>query len=148
VAHPSNRHRTRPTRTKARKQALDILFESGLRGAGCEQILADKPATDDRPVRAYAAELVRGVDAHRDAIAARLRDHMAADWTLARLPSVDRAALQIAVFEIDYRDDVPDAVAISEAVGLVGELSTDDSPAFVNGLLGALLDSKPVADAD
>jgi N utilization substance protein B len=146
VADASNRQRTRPTRSKARKQALDILFESEFRNVGCEQVLAEKPAAEERPVRTYATELVRGVDRHREAISARLRDHMAPGWSLARLPRVDRAVLQIAVFEIDYRDDVPDAVAVSEAVSLAGDLSTDESPAFVNGLLGAIVD-KPVAGA-
>lgn len=134
--------RTWPNTTKARKQALDILFESEFRDRDIEQALGDKSDDTERPVRPYAAELVRGVEQHREVISARIRDHLSSGWTLDRLPSVDRAALLIAVFEIDYRDDVPDAVSVSEAIELVGELSTDESSGFVNGVLGTIVDSK------
>lgn len=142
MADRDHQERTRPSRTKARKQALDLLFESEFRDLDLEQALTEKAVDIDRPVRDYAATLVRGVAEHRDAISTRIRDHLSGGWTLARLPRVDRVVLLIAVFEIDHCDNVPDAVAISEALGLVGELSTDESSAFVNGLLGAIVDSK------
>jgi N utilization substance protein B len=82
--------------------------------------------------------LVRGVSAHRDRID-ELLGHYAQGWTLDRMPAVDRNALRIGAFELLYADDVPDPVAVSEAVALVRDLSTDDSPAFVNGVLGSML---------
>lgn len=142
MAESTHSFRTRPASTKARKQALDILFAAEFRDTGIEQILTEKTADEDRAVREYSAELVRGVDGHREAISARLRDHLTGGWTVERMPGVDRAVLQIGVFEIDYRDDVPDAVAVSEAVTLARDLSTDESPAFVNGLLGSVVSTK------
>ena len=125
------------TRSKARKRALDILFEAELRGLDPLLTLEERSAAADPPVRTYTAELVRGVVAHSAEIDARVSDCLAAGWTLPRIPRVDRNVLRIAVFEIDY-GEVPDAVAVTEAVQLVSELSTDESPAFVNGLLRAI----------
>jgi len=129
------------SRSKARKRALDILFEAELREADPVATLEERAAAADPPVREYTAKLVRGVDAHGSEIDARISAHLAAGWSLQRMPRVDRNALRIAVFEIDY-GEVPDAVAISEAVQLVSELSTDDSSAFVNGVLRAVAASK------
>ena len=129
------------SRSKARKRALDILFEAELRGTDPVATLEERAAAADPPVREYTAKLVRGVDAHGSEIDARISAHLAAGWSLPRIPRVDRNALRIAVFEIDY-GEVPDAVAISEAVQLVSELSTDDSSAFVNGVLRAVAASK------
>ena len=129
------------SRSKARKRALDILFEAELREADPVATLEERAAAADPPVREYTAKLVRGVDAHKSEIDARISACLAAGWSLPRIPRVDRNALRIAVFEIDY-GEVPDAVAISEAVQLVSELSTDDSSAFVNGVLGAVAASK------
>ena len=129
------------SRSKARKRALDILFEAELREADPVATLEERAAAADPPVREYTAKLVRGVDAHGSEIDARISAHLAAGWSLQRMPRVDRNALRIAVFEIDY-GEVPDAVAISEAVQLVSELSTDDSSAFVNGVLRAIAASK------
>lgn len=129
------------SRSKARKRALDILFEAELREADPVATLEERAAAADPPVREYTANLVRGVDAHASEIDARISACLAAGWSLPRIPRVDRNALRIAVYEIDY-GEVPDAVAISEAVQLVSELSTDDSSAFVNGVLGAVAASK------
>jgi len=129
-------------RSKARKRALDILFEAEVRSVPVLELLAERSAAADPPVSGYAAELVRGVQAH----AARIDELLAAHahgWTLDRMPAVDRNILRIGTFELLWSDDVPDAVAISEAVALAGELSTDNSGAFVNGLLGRLLELKP-----
>jgi N utilization substance protein B len=90
----------------------------------------------------YAAELVRGVHAHAAQVDELLTAH-AHGWTLDRMPAVDRNILRIGTYELLWADGVPDAVAISEAVLLAGELSTDDSSSFVNGLLGRLLELKP-----
>jgi transcription antitermination protein NusB len=129
------------SRSKARKRALDILFEAELRGTDPVMTLEERAAAADPPVRDYTTELVRGVAAHASEIDARISACLAAGWTLQRMPRVDRNALRIAVYEIDY-GEMPDAVAISEAVQLVSDLSTDDSPGFVNGVLRAIATSR------
>jgi len=129
-------------RSKARKRALDILFEAEMRDEPVLDLLDERAAAADPPVSVYAAELVRGVQAHAGQIDELLAAH-AHGWTLDRMPAVDRNILRIGAFELLWNEGVPDGVAISEAVTLAGELSTDDSSAFVNGLLGRLLELKP-----
>jgi N utilization substance protein B len=134
-----------PARSKARKRALDLLFEAELRGEPVLPLMAERSAAkpgDSPPVPEYAAELVRGVQAHRDRIDELLAAY-AQGWTLDRMPAVDRNILRIGAYELLWADDVPDGVAISEAVELAKDLSTDGSPAFVNGLLARLLELKP-----
>jgi N utilization substance protein B len=134
-----------PARSKARKRALDLLFEADLRGEPVLPLLEERSAAkadDGPPVPEYAAELVRGVQAHRDRIDELLAAY-AEGWTLDRMPGVDRNTLRIGAYELLWADDVPDGVAISEAVELAKDLSTDGSPAFVNGLLARLLELKP-----
>lgn len=131
-------------RTKARKRALDILFEADQRGMNAERLLEQRLASLDDPAtrNPYTAELVRGVIAHW----VQLNDALATysqGWTIDRMPAVDRCALRIGAFEILYRDDVPDPVAIAEAVAMVKDLSTAESPAFVNGLLARISQIKP-----
>ncbi len=130
-----------PARSKARKRALDVLFEAELRGQPVLDVLAER-ADQTPPLPAYAADLVRGVYAHQQRIDELLARY-AAGWTLDRMPAVDRNLLRIGAFELLWADDIPDAVAISEAVRLARDLSTEGSPAFVNGLLARLLDLKP-----
>ena len=129
-------------RTKARKRALDVLFEAEQRSAPVLETLAGRIAAAEPPVPEYAVELVEGVVAHQRRIDELLATY-SRDWPLDRMPAVDRALLRLATFELLWRDDVPDAVVIDEAVTLARSLSTDESPAFVNGLLGRLLDLKP-----
>jgi transcription antitermination protein NusB len=129
-------------RSKARKRALDILFEAEIRRIPVLGLLDERTAEASPPVSPYAVELVRGVQAHRDQIDELLSAH-AEGWTLDRMPAVDRNILRTGTFELLWQDDVPDAVAISEAVALARELSTDGSPSFVNGLLARLLELKP-----
>lgn len=129
-------------RTKARKRALDILFEAEVRDESVLDLLAERVAAGDPPVSEYAAELVRGIQERRGQIDDLLAAH-AQGWTLDRMPAVDRNILRIGVYELLWSDAVPDAVAISEAVVLATQLSTDSSPAFVNGLLARLLELKP-----
>ncbi|HEY5822541.1 MAG TPA: transcription antitermination factor NusB [Propionibacteriaceae bacterium] len=130
------------TRSKARKRALDILFEAELRGSDALVTLEERTADADPPVREYTKTLVEGVHAHGLEIDGRISDSLAEGWTLPRTPRVDRNTLRIAVYEIDY-SDLPDAVAVSEALHLVSELSTDESPSFVNGVLGSVIAKKP-----
>jgi transcription antitermination protein NusB len=129
-------------RTKARKAALDILFESELRGLTSGASLDTRLAADPAAVRPYTADLVRGVAANLAEIDATISAH-AHGWTLDRMPAVDRNLLRIAVFELIYGDPVPPAVVINEAVTLATELSTDASPSFVNGLLAAVIADRP-----
>ena len=133
-----------PARSKARKRALDLLFEAELRGEPVLDLMQQREESPSfgPPVPEYAAELVRGVHAHRERIDELLSSH-AVGWTLDRMPAVDRNILRIGTYELLWADDVPDGVAISEAVQLARELSTDASPSFVNGLLARLLDLKP-----
>lgn len=125
-------------RSKARKRALDVLFAADLRGDSALEALDSAIADGDGPTNDYTATLVRGVVAEQERIDELLTEH-AQGWTLDRMPGVDRNVLRLGVYELLYVDDVPDAVAVSEAVALVRDLSTDDSPTFVNGVLGAVL---------
>ncbi len=130
-------------RSKARKRALDVLYEADQRGVDPTRMLADRVAFSgtEAALPAYALEIVQGVIAHL----ARIDELVATyshGWTLERMPAVDRAVLRIGTWEILYNPDVPDAVAVSEAVELAHELSTDDSPSFVNGLLGRIAELK------
>ena len=128
-------------RSKARKRALDILFASELRSENAVDALDRAIADGEGPTNAYTAELVRGVHDHRARIDEILGQY-AQGWTLARMPAVDRNVLRLGVFELLFAPDVPDAVAVSEALALVQELSTDDSPPFVNGVLGSVMRDK------
>jgi N utilization substance protein B len=129
-------------RSKARKRAVDVLYEAGQRDGDALLTLKDRLAQGDPPVPEYAVELVEGVVANRLRIDELLSTY-AEEWTLDRMPPVDLAILRLGVFELLWRDDVPDAVVVSEAVDLASSLSTDESPAFVNGLLARLLSLKP-----
>ncbi len=125
-------------RSKYRKRALDVLFESELRDTGLGGTLAGRRETNDPPISEYTVALVEGVVAEQESIDALIVEN-ARGWSLERMPGVDRNLLRIAVYEIVHVDDVPDAVAVSEAVNLAKELSTDDSGSFVNGVLGRIL---------
>jgi transcription antitermination protein NusB len=129
-------------RGKARKRALDLLFEADQRGLDPVQLMVERGADPERPMNEYTLELVRGVADRRVRIDELLATY-AHGWTVDRMPAVDRAVLRIATWELLYNDEVPDPVAIDEAVQLARMLSTDDSPAFVNGLLARLLEIKP-----
>jgi len=129
-------------RSQARKRALDVLYESDLRGADVVATLAARLAEADPPISEYAVELVEGVTAHRKRIDELLMTY-AEGWTLERMPPVDRNVLRIGIYELLWRADVPDGVVLDEAVELAKRLSTDSSPGFVNGLLARLLALKP-----
>jgi len=133
-------------RSKARKRALDILFESEARGVASAVVLEERVNAGEPPVNEYTITLVRGVAGNSARIDELLAEY-ARGWSLERMPAVDRNVLRIGVYEILYVDDVPDAVAVSEALSLVRELSTDESPTFVNGVLGSILRNKPALTA-
>lgn len=134
-------------RSKARKRALDILFESELRGLPTLELLSERQSLGDVPVQPYAAELVRGVASHSERIDELISWNLV-DWTMERLPAVDRNILRIGVYELLWADGVPDGVAISEAVALAQDLSTDNSPSFVNGVLARIKAEKPTLSLD
>ena len=129
-------------RTKARKRALDVLFEADARSVATLDVLAERAAAADPALNPYTSVIVEGVVAHRERIDELLSTY-AEGWSLERMPAVDRAVLRIGVWELLWFDEVPDAVAISEAVGLARDLSTDASPTFVNGLLARIEALKP-----
>lgn len=133
-------------RTKYRKRALDILFESELQSLSMGGSLAERLVTNHPPINAYTVTLVEGVAENQARIDELLAEH-SRGWTLDRMPGVDRNLLRLGTYEILFADDVPDAVAVSEAVDLARELSTDDSPSFVAGVLGAIIEGKAKQDA-
>jgi N utilization substance protein B len=131
-------------RSKARKRALEVLYEAEIRGEPPADVLDRRSAAADQPLaeQAFAERLVAGVAEHRDRIDELIATY-SVGWTLDRMPVVDRNILRLGAYELLWNDEVPDGVAISEAVALATELSTDESPRFVNGLLSRLLELKP-----
>jgi len=130
-------------RTKARKRALDLLFEAEQRGVDATQLLRERLAAPvtEAPLSEFTADLVTGVVEHWTQVDELISTY-SQGWTLHRMPAVDRAILRLGAYEVLYSADVPEGVAISEWVGLATELSTDDSPRFVNGLLARLAEVK------
>lgn len=134
-------------RNKARQRAFQILFEADQRGTSVQAVLADwirLARTDDRqpPVSAYTMQLVEGYAGQAERIDELIAAY-SVGWALDRMPAVDRNILRLGAYELIWEDGVPDAVAIDEAVQLAKEFSTDESPGFVNGLLGRFKDLKP-----
>jgi N utilization substance protein B len=130
------RHAQGGTRRKARKRAIDILYEADMRGADPVSLVAERTGDPDlAPMRDYTITLVEGVAAHRERIDDILAEH-SEGWSVPRMPAVDRAVLRLGVYELLWAPDNTDAaVVIDEAVALVKTLSTDDSPRFVNAVL-------------
>lgn len=119
-----------------------MLFEAEMRGVPALDVLRERIAQASPPVPGYTVRLVEGVVSHQERIDELLATY-AVGWTLDRMPAVDRNVLRIGAYELLWVDEVPDGVAISEAVALARDLSTDESPTFVNGLLARLLQLKP-----
>ena len=130
------------SRTKARLRALEVLFEADQRNEDYIEVLRRRRLYTVAQLSAYSEEIIRGVRDHDEEIREFVETY-ARDWSFERMPAVDRAVLRIGTWELLYNDDVPDAVAISEAVGLARVLSTNESPKFVNGLLDKLRQVKP-----
>jgi N utilization substance protein B len=128
-------------RSKARKRALDLIFAAEAQGLSATDLLAEQVGAGDGPSNPYTSTLVHGVSEN----AARLDEliaRYAEGWSLERLPAVDRNVLRLGIYEVLHVEDVPDAVAVSEAVNLARDLSTDESPGFVNGVLAAVVRDK------
>ena len=138
------------TRSKARRRALEVLFEADLKGVDPSRVLAERiartaqmtPQDTDPRLGEYAIELVTGVVEHLDRIDSLIETY-SIGWSLDRMPAVDRNLLRLGLFELLWAPDVPEVVAIDEAVSLAQELSTADSPQFINGLLDRLRELKP-----
>jgi N utilization substance protein B len=138
------------TRSKARRRALEVLFEADLKGVDPSRVLAERvartarmtPQDSDPRIGGYAIDLVEGVVGHLDRIDALLETY-SIGWPLDRMPAVDRNILRLGVFELLWAEDVPEVVVIDEAVTLAQDLSTEESPQFVNGLLDRLRELKP-----
>jgi N utilization substance protein B len=138
------------TRNKARRRAVEVLYEADLRSVSPATVLADRlarvrqmTAQDSDPrIGDYAIELVEGVARHLERIDSLIETY-SVGWPLDRMPAVDRNVLRLGIFELLWEDEVPDVVAIDEAVGLAQQLSTDESPQFVNGLLNRIMELKP-----
>lgn len=129
-------------RGKARRRAVDVLFESEQRSVSAFDALRDRREKTDQVINPYTVDIVEGVVAMQAQIDEFLTTY-SQGWALERMPSVDRIILRVGAWELLYNDDVPDGVAVSEAVELAKTLSTDESPSFVNGLLGRLQQLKP-----
>ncbi|OBJ00321.1 transcription antitermination factor NusB [Mycobacterium sp. 1465703.0] len=136
---------SRPVRGRhqARKRAVDLLFEAEARGLSPAEVVDVRTGlAETNPevasLQPYTTAATRGVGEHAAHIDDLISSHLQG-WTLDRLPAVDRAILRVAVWELLYADDVPEPVAVDEAVELAKELSTDESPGFVNGVLGQVM---------
>jgi N utilization substance protein B len=128
-------------RSKARKQALDILYESDIRNSDPLAILESRDVTEEgpdaRPIRDFTRELIAGVSANRRKIDELIATY-AQGWDMDRLAAVDRNILRLGIFEIIWSDELADGIAIDEAITLAKDLSTDDSATFIHGLLGKI----------
>ena len=132
-------------RSKARKAALDLLYEADIRGTNAlatltlRDVVGEGP--DARPIRDYTRELVTGISEHYRKIDELITTY-AQGWDMDRLPAVDRNILRLGIYEILWGNNIPDAVAIVEALDLARELSTDDSAGFIHGVLGRIASIK------
>ncbi|EID52584.1 transcription antitermination factor NusB [Saccharomonospora xinjiangensis] len=126
------------SRRASRRRAVELLYEAALRDTDAVTLLSERVGSVDAdPVSDYTVALVEGVSENRERIDEVLAEH-AQGWSLQRMPPVDLAVLRVGLYELLWAEDVPDPVAIDEAVGIAKELSTDDSPRFVNGVLGRI----------
>ena len=133
-------------RTKARKRAVDMLYGADLRGTSINEAISEaatRALTESGREESwnYAREIVVGIADHGDEID-ELIETYALGWTIERMPVVDRAIIRIGIWELLFNEQVPDTVAIAEAVSMANELSTDDSGKFVNGLLARIAQTR------
>lgn len=128
-------------RSKARKQTLDFLYESDIRSVPAADLLSTRDIVEEgpdaRPIRDYTRELIEGITAHRRKIDELITTY-SQGWDMDRMPAVDRNILRLAIFELLWATELPEGVAIDEALNLAKELSTDDSASFIHGVLGRI----------
>jgi len=125
------------TRSKSRKAALDLLYEADIRGRVAVDLLSSRISDDEVYIREYTAQLLEGVASARKKIDELITLH-AQGWDMDRMPAVDRNILRIAIYELLWSTEIPDKVAISEALELAKTLSTDDSVSYINGVLATI----------
>jgi N utilization substance protein B len=140
---PASHRKPDKGRHQARKRAVDLLFEAEARGLTPAAVAEGRGSlaeseSDVAPLNPYTVTVANGVTEHSAHIDDLISAHLQG-WTLERLPAVDRAVLRVAVWELLHAEDVPEPVAVDEAVELAKQLSTDDSPGFVNGVLGQIM---------
>ncbi|MFV2197331.1 transcription antitermination factor NusB [Nocardiopsis sp. LOL_012] len=128
-------------RRKARRRAVEVLYEAEVRGIPVDEVIERRLAQPEPPINEFTERLARSIDDRRARIDELLDDY-AIGWTLERMPVVDRNILRMGAYELLWASDIPDGVAIAEAVGVAKELSTDESPNFVSGLLSRLMENK------
>ena len=132
-------------RSKARKQTLDLLYESDIRSIDLLELLALRDVEDEgvdaRPIREYTRLLVEGVHLHKRKIDELISTY-AQGWDMDRLATVDRNILRLGIFEILWEDDIEDAIVIDEALTLAQSLSTEESAGFIHGVLGRIVSIK------
>ena len=128
-------------RRKARKRALDFLYEADIRSSNAIELLATREESE-LSERDYIMELLVGVDTNKAKIDELITTY-AQGWDMDRMPAIDRNILRIALFEILFKHDLDDQVAASEAIEIATELSTEDSAKYINGILGRIIILKP-----
>ena len=132
-------------RSKARKQSLDLLYEADIRKVDLLQLMIERDLLDEgpdaRPIREFTRELISGVSGHKRKIDELITTY-AQGWDMDRLPAVDRNILRLAIFEIVWSSELPDAVAIDEALTIAKELSTEESAGYIHGVLGRIASIK------
>ncbi|WP_017608055.1 transcription antitermination factor NusB [Nocardiopsis xinjiangensis] len=128
-------------RRKARRRAVEVLYESEVRAISVDDVIARRRAQPEPPINEFTESLARSIDERHERID-ELLDAYAIGWTLERMPVVDRNILRMGAYELLWDGGIPDGVAIAEAVGVAKELSTDDSPSFISGLLSRLMENK------
>lgn len=128
-------------RSKARKQALDLLYEADIRGSSALELLQSRDVIEDgpdaRPIRDFTKELISGISTNSRKIDELITTY-AQGWDMDRLPAVDRSILRLAIYEIVWSADLADGIAIDEALTLAKELSTDESAGYIHGVLGKI----------
>ena len=120
---------------------MEVLYEAEVRATTVEDVIKRRLAQTEPPINEFTERLARSVDERRERIDVLL-DEYAIGWTLERMPVVDRNILRMGAYELLWAEDIPDGVAIAEAVGVAKELSTDESPNFISGLLSRLMENK------
>ncbi|MFW5417368.1 transcription antitermination factor NusB [Nocardiopsis sp. CNT-189] len=128
-------------RRKARRRAIEVLYEAELRGASVGSVIERRRAQAEPPINEFTEHLAASVDEHQERIDDLLNTY-AIGWTLERMPVVDRNILRMGAYELLWDEEIPDGVAIAEAVAVAKELSTEESPTFINGLLSRLMENK------
>ena len=138
----SSARRGGTARSRSRLRAVEILFEAEQRGTTPDEGIRARVDHTDLRVNAYAQQVIDGVITGQERLDEALTSY-SRGWSLDRMPAVDRVILRVGAWELLFNDEVPDGVAVAEAVTLAQQLSTDESPEFVNGLLGRLQQVKP-----